>query len=239
MSIDTTKRLYKEATVIGAPGAWGIALDGKPVKTPSRRDLLLENRHLAEAIAAEWAAQDEKIRPHTMPLMQFASTALDRVGSARARIVAETAAYAETDLICYRAEGAAELVARQAVVWDPLLAWVRERYDAALRTTTGVVAIVQSDPALAILRRAVEAQDDFRLTALAVMTGATGSLVIGLAVVERRLNPEEASAAAQLDDLFQAERWGVDPEAETRRVSQRADIADARRFLDLLEAGGA
>src|SRR5262249_49658483 len=115
--------------------------------------------------------------------------------------------------------------------------WLRERYDVSLQVAAGVMAIPQSEQALAALHRAVAAQDDLRLTALGVMTGAAGSLAIGLAVLEGRIGPEEAAAAAQLDEPYQAERWGIDPEAEKRRAAQRADLVAARRFLDLLATG--
>lgn len=237
MGLDVNRRFYKEATALADGDVWRIALDGKVVKTPARNPLSLPTRALAEAIAAEWNAQEAKVKPDSMPLMQLASTAIDRVAPDRARIVAETAGYAATDLVCYRAEGPAELVARQAAAWDPLLDWLRERYDVALQQGTGVMAIPQSDQALAALSRVVAAQDDLRLTALGVITGAAGSLAMGLAVLEGRIGPEAAAEAAQLDELYQAERWGSDPEAERRRAAQKADLVAARRFLDLLATG--
>ena len=237
MSIDVARRFYREAAAQAVPGGWGVALDGKIVKTPARRDLILPTQALAKAVAAEWSAQETKVKPDTMPLMQLVSTAIDRVGPERARIVGETAAYAATDLVCYRAEGPDELVTRQQASWDPLLAWVRERFDVSLATAHGVMAVPQSESALAALGRAVAALDDLRLTALSVMAGAAGSLVIGLALFEGRIGPGEATAAAQLDELYQAERWGIDPEAERRRAAQGADLAHARRLLDLLAAG--
>jgi chaperone required for assembly of F1-ATPase len=239
MSIDVNRRFYREAAAVQDAEGWRIALDGKVVKTPARNALILQTQALAEAVAAEWAAQDVKVKPDTMPLMQLASTAIDRVAPDRDRIIAETAGYAATDLVCYRAEGPADLIARQAAQWDPLIDWLRGRYDVSLQVAAGVMAIPQSDQALAILARAVAAQDDLRLTALAVMTGAAGSLAIGLALLEGRIGPEEAAASAQLDELFQAERWGIDPEAEKRRAGQKADLASARRFLDLLATGTA
>jgi chaperone required for assembly of F1-ATPase len=239
MALDVNHRFYREAAAIPDNGVWRIALDGKVVKTPARNPLSLPTQALAEAIAAEWAAQDAKVKPDTMPLMQLASTALDRVAPDRDRIVAETAGYAATDLVCYRADEPAELVARQAAAWDPLIDWLRERYDVSLRIAAGVMAVPQSDQALAALTRAVAIQDDFRLTALSVMTGAAGSLAIGLAVLEGRIGPEAATEAAQLDELYQAERWGIDPEAEKRRANQKADLVAARRFLDLLATGTA
>jgi chaperone required for assembly of F1-ATPase len=237
MTANAPQRFYKEAAAVAVPGGWGIALDGKLVRTPAKNPLVLESRALADAIAAEWNAQEAKVKPDTMPLMQLASTSIDRVAPERARIAAETAGYAATDLVCYRAEGPGELVRRQAETWDPLLDWVRERYDVSLATANGVIAVPQSESGLAALGRVVAAQDDLRLTALSVATGAAGSLVIGLALLEGRLTPEEAAAVAHLDELYQAERWGIDPEAERRRAGQAADLAYARRFLDLLAAG--
>jgi chaperone required for assembly of F1-ATPase len=234
MTLGAPRRFYKEATAHTAPGGWSIALDGKTVRTPAKNPLVLQSRALAEAIAAEWNAQGAKVKPDTMPLMQIASTAIDRVAPERTRIAAETAGYAATDLVCYRAEGPDDLVRRQAEAWDPLIDWIRERFDVALATTSGVIAVPQSEAGLATLARVVEAQDDLRLTALSVATGAAGSLVIGLALLEGRLAPEEAAAALHLDELYQAERWGIDPEADTRRAGQAADLAHARRFLDLL-----
>jgi chaperone required for assembly of F1-ATPase len=171
-----------------------------------------------------------------MPLTQLVSTAIDRVGPERTRIVAETAGYAVSDLVSFRAEMPADLVARQRLTWDPLIAWMRDRFDVAFQVTAGVMPVAQLPATLAKLERVVSAQDDFRLTALATLTGAAGSLVIGLAVLEGRLGPQEAATAAQLDELYQAEFWGIDPEAEIRRAGQRADIVHARRFLDLLAA---
>jgi chaperone required for assembly of F1-ATPase len=236
MSLDA-RRFYKEASAIADGDVWRIALDGKVVKTPARNPLSLPTRALAEAIAAEWNAQETKVKPDSMPLMQLASTAIDRVAPARDRIIAEMAGYAATDLVCYRADGPDDLVQRQSTHWDPLIDWLRERYDVSLQTASGVMAVPQSDQALAALTRAVAAQDDLCLTALGVMTGAAGSLAIGLALLEGRISPEDAATAAQLDELYQAERWGIDPEAEKRRANQKADLVAARRFLDLLATG--
>jgi chaperone required for assembly of F1-ATPase len=237
MTANTPKRFYKEAAAVALPGGFGIALDGKHVRTPAKNPLVLRGRALAEAIAAEWNAQEIKIKPDTMPLMQLASTAIDRVAPERTRIAAETAGYAATDLVCYRAEGPSELVQRQAETWDPLLDWVRERFDVSLATASGVIAVAQSPGGLATLARVVEAQDDVTLTALSVATSAVGSLVIGLALLEGHLTPEQATAAAHLDELYQAERWGLDPEAQSRRAAQAADLTHSRRFLDLVAAG--
>jgi chaperone required for assembly of F1-ATPase len=231
------KRVYKQATARAAEGGWGVALDGRPMRTPAKHELIVPSAALAEAIAAEWDAQQDEIRPATMPLTRLAATAIDRTRTQRELVVAEAANYAGTDLVCYRAEHPPALIARQHAEWQPLIDWAMQRYDAALAVTSGVVPQPQSPAALKAFAAAVAAQDDFRLTALHTMTTACGSLVIALALMERRLDAASAFAVSQLDETFQIEAWGEDAEAAARRQSLAEDIEAAARFVRLLDAG--
>ena len=132
------KRFYKAAEAVVADGGHGIALDGKPVRTPASRPLAVSGAALANAVAEEWAAQGETIDRETMPLTRLVCTALDLVPERRADIVAEIAAYAETDLVCYRTDEPPALAHRQAAAWEPLVAWADERYGAHLAVTTSI-----------------------------------------------------------------------------------------------------
>jgi chaperone required for assembly of F1-ATPase len=190
----------------------------------------------AAAIAAEWDAQQDDIRPATMPLTRLAATAIDRTRTQRDLVIAETANYAGTDLVCYRAERPPELIARQQTEWQPLLDWAMLRYDASLSVTSGILPQPQSPAALKAFAAAVAAQNDFRLTALHAMTAACGSLVIALALLDGRLDAAAAFAVSQLDETFQIEAWGEDAEAAARRQGLAEDIAAAARFVELLDA---
>ncbi len=231
--LSAPRRFYKTATSTPVDGGWGVTLDGKSLRSPAKRPFVLPTEALAHAIADEWQAQGEKVNPGSMPLMQFAATAIDRLADDRAALVEEIAGYGHSDLICYRAEEPPALARRQEEVWQPLVAWAAERYDVALNVTTGIVAVEQPAHALATFRRVLEACDLFALTALAGATGSAGSLVIALALMESRLSPDEAANAALLDELFQAEKWGSDPEAVRRRAGIRADLHAAKRFHTL------
>lgn len=232
------KRFYRQATADrdAATGAWRVLLDGKPVRTPAKSVLAAPGRALAEAIAAEWAAQDKLVRPETMPLTQLLNTALDRVPGRRAEIVAEIAAYAETDLVLHRAESEPLLAARQAAAWDPVLDWLAERHGARLRPTRGLSVAAQPEAALDRIAAAVSARDDLALAALHLATGALGSVVLALALMDGRLDVEAAFAAGFLEDLAQLERWGRDAEAVRRLDAIKADLAAARRFATLAAA---
>jgi chaperone required for assembly of F1-ATPase len=228
------KRLYTRVETRQLDGSWGVALDGRPMRTPGKNELCLPSAALTAAIAAEWDAQQVEVRPATMPLFRLAATAIDRTATQRDLVVAETANYAGTDLVCYRADHPPALAALQQAVWQPLIDWAARRYDATLAVTNGIIPAAQSPAALRAFRAAVAAQDDFHLTAVHTLTAACGSLVIALALIEGRLNAEAAFAASQLDETFQIETWGEDTEAVARRRSLVADIAAATRFIALL-----
>ena len=231
-----TRRFYKQAAAVALEdGGHGVALDGRPVRTPAGARLAVPAAALAEAIAGEWAAQAEEIRPLEMPLMRLAETAIDRVGGARAELVGQVAAYGGSDLLCYRASHPEPLARRQAELWQPLLDWAAEAHGARLQATAGVVPLRQEPAALEALKDAVEAHDDFRLAALSQLTASSGSLVIALAACGRRIGADEAVAASQLDEEWQAERWGQDLKATERRRTLAGEIAAAIRFLDLLD----
>jgi chaperone required for assembly of F1-ATPase len=230
------KRFYRNAEPVQRAGGHGINLDGKPIKTPGKRDLVVPNGALAAVIAGEWNAQEGEVRAATMPLTRLATTTVDQVATQRDAIIRQTASYAETDLVCYRAAHPPTLAARQQVVWQPLIDWAVLRYDAPLSVTTGVIPTKQSAASLRAFAAAVAGQNDFALTALHVATAACGSLVIGLALIEGHLDAEGAFAASQLDESFQIEAWGEDAEQAERRRALAADIEAAARFISLLRA---
>ena len=228
---------YKSAAVAPTPDGFVVTLDGKPLKTPGKAPMVLESLPLAEAIAAEWQAQEGEINPASMQLMKLAATAIDRVSTRRAEVIAGTAAYANSDLLCYRAELPDELVSRQASVWQPLLDWASLRFDAPLLVTQGILAIAQPEASTRALAGAVAALDLFDLTAVADLTGLMGSLVLALALWDRKIDAKAAADAALLDEDIQAQRWGVDDEAAERLAAIRAEIRDGDRFMALHRAG--
>ena len=225
------KRFYTAATVGDANE---ILLDGRPVRTPGRAPLALPTASLAAAIADEWNGQGETIDPRTMPLTGLANAAIDRIAPARESFATGLAAYGESDLLCYRAEGPAPLVARQTEHWDPLLAWARDRYAIAFEVATGIVHRPQPAETVARLAAVVATRDPFALAGLSPLVTVSGSLLVALALAEGAVRLDAAWAAAALDEQWQAEQWGEDAEAAKALAGRRAEFAAAARFLSLL-----
>jgi chaperone required for assembly of F1-ATPase len=228
------KRFYKITSVEAVGGEYRVCLDGRSVKTPGRAELRLTLRALADAIADEWAAQGEDIDLAAMPLTVLAWAAIDRVRPGREQAIADAIAYGGHDLVCYRAEEPADLTARQQVAWQPLIDWAAQELDAPLKVTAGIVSVAQPEATLATLRRIVAERSDFELVALGAAVKAAGSLVIGLALCAGRIDAAAAFDAAQLDESYQMERWGEDPEAARRQAMIRNDLQAAARMVGLL-----
>jgi chaperone required for assembly of F1-ATPase len=219
------KRFWKDVTVVDCT----IHLDGRLVKTPGRMTLQLPTPQLAEAVAEEWRAVVNEIKPHEMPLTGLANAAVER-----APTVESLAVYGETDLLCYRAENPPELAARESDIWDPLLDWARTRFDIAFNVTSGIIHQPQPPETVRRLGAAVAAYDDFHRTALSPLVTIGGSLVAALMLAESAITPDAAFDACHLDELWQAELWGEDWMATDARNARRADFLNAARFLTLL-----
>lgn len=236
MPSQISKRFYKSVDVEPSEDGYGIFLDGRSVRTPVGAALAVPFESLAKAMAEEWDAQTETISPLTMPLTGLANTAIDRIVHSRNAVLDEMVQYAETDLLCYRAEDPADLVANQVKTWQPLLDWAVETFAARMTVTEGIMPISQPDDALAKLRAIIEIEENFQLTALSALTAACGSLIIALAVRRGRLDADQAFEISQLDESHQIELWGEDDEARDKRQHLRENISNMTQFLVLSES---
>ena len=227
------KRFYKQATVTGE-GPFGIALDGRPLRTPARALLAVPVGALAHAIAGEWNAQGAEVAPRTMPLTGLSNAAVDRVAPDTAGFADGLSVFAQNELLAYRADHPAPLVAHQAALWDPWLGWARARYDIDFTLVEGIIHRPQPPASLARIAAAYRAFDAFSLAALNPIVTISGSAVIGLAVAENAMDAATAWAIGHLDELWQAEQWGKDPLAEAGHKERQDDLAAAVGLLRLL-----
>jgi chaperone required for assembly of F1-ATPase len=217
-----------------------ILLDGKPMRVPGGSVLCIPSVALAQAVAEEWQAAGGQtggeVGMEAMPLTRLAGTAQTRVAPDPRPTVDALARYAESDLLCYRATHPDALVHRQARAWQPWLDWAALTFDAPLKVTSGIVHVSQSRQSLKALHAAVAAYDPLVLAGLGILVPTLGSLVLGLAIAEGRLAAATAHELGALDELFQAELWGRDAEAEKRLNAVAADIAVSARFVALARA---
>jgi chaperone required for assembly of F1-ATPase len=222
------KRFYTGAGVAEADGGFAVTLDGKPIRTPSGRQVVAPTRGIAEAIAAEWNAQGETINPLTMPLTRFANSVAEVAERVEA-VADDVARYLGSDLLFYRAGHPETLVAREAAHWDPILFWAAETLGAHFMLAEGIVHVAQPENAVAAARAAFPV-DPWSVAALHVVTTLSGSALLALALRHGVRDAEQIWAAAHVDEDWNIEKWGIDEEVAARRAARRVDF-DAAAFI--------
>jgi len=229
------KRFYVTAGVAEVDSGFSVTLDGKPIRTPSGRPIVVPNAAIAEAIAAEWNAQGESIDPLTMPLTRFANSVVQAVVDRVDAVAEDVANYLGTDLLFYRAGHPEALVAREAAHWDPVLYWAANDLGAHFILAEGIMHVAQPEPAIKAARATFPA-DPWRVAALHVVTTLTGSALLALALHHGVRSPEQVWAAAHVDEDWNIEKWGLDEEVAARRTARLVDFTAAVTILKALKA---
>lgn len=228
------KRFYKAVAVKEGEGGLTVTLDGKPIKTPSKKPVVVPNRAIAEAIAAEWEAQGEMIDPLTMPLTRFANSVVEGVVDRVELVADDVAKYLHSDLLFYRAGHPSALVEREAAFWDPVVRWAAEVLNAHFILAEGVVHVRQPDEAVAAAR-AVFPGDPWSIAAVHVVTTLTGSALLAVALWRGAMDLDQVWTAAHVDEDWNIEKWGVDEEVANRRLARYVDFEAANRILDAMK----
>ncbi|XP_065827043.1 ATP synthase mitochondrial F1 complex assembly factor 2-like isoform X2 [Oscarella lobularis] len=228
------KRFYKRAGVAArSDGLYAVQLDGRTVKTPLRRRLVFESEPLAVAVAAEWDAQTDKVRPPLMHLTGLCMTDIDQPDAlTKTSLIGEILPHLQTDCTCSRLVEPDDLVRLQEVTWDPLIGWFQNRYGVLLRTTTSLLQASQSNETLDSLRRELFLFTKRQLLGLRFGVFALESLVIMMAVIENRLSVEKAVDAARIETEFQIQHWGnVEWSHSLNKLDTTARLAAAIMYL--------
>lgn len=226
------KRFYDIVGITEAKGGWQITLDGRRIKTVKTNEQIVPSRVLAEMLAAEWDSQSEKLDPATFPMRDMADYAIDIVAPAKSEIASKLIAYGDTDTLLYRADPDEALYQRQIAVWEPIVSAFETREKLQFSRTSGIVHHAQSDATLAHLRARLEAQPPFALAGIEGMASLAASLITALTAAEGHSDPLELWQATSLEEEWQADQWGRDPEANERRAKRQRDFLTAHRFVE-------
>lgn len=228
------KRFYKEASVVSGPEGHWLHLDGKPAHTPARGPLAVPAERLGARLVEEWNAQDDTIDPARMPLTRIVNTAIDGVTGREVEVAADILGYAESDLLCYRAESQEGLAERQREMWDPVIDWLAGETGVRPVLVAGVMHQAQPEGLADAMGHLLPSDDVFGLAALHTITTLTGSAILALAVHRERVSGEEAWMLAHLDEDWQMALWGKDEEAMRRRTQREKEMRAAADVLVLL-----
>ncbi|ALL15229.1 ATPase [Caulobacter henricii] len=232
--LEKPRRFYKAVTVGSVDAGYAVQLDGRTPKSPAKSALVLPSEALARLVADEWEAQDKVIDSTVMPATRLAFTAIDRIAETRAAVAAEVAAYAGSDLLCYRAEHPTPLVERQTRDWQPVLDWAEQALGLSFQPVTGIIHTPQPTQTLARVEALAASLDDFSLAGVAYAAGLLGSSVLALALRAGELDGQRALDLSRLEEIFQADTWGQDEEARLRADNLAIEALALERWFQAL-----
>ena len=235
------KRFYKLVSTAQEGDGWAILLDGKPVNTPAKNQLIASSQGLANALVQEWAGQEESIVPESMPLTQIASTKIDRVSAEREAMSETLLKYVNTDLLCYRTEEPEEMAKAQEDAWGPWLTWFADEYGCTLQTTTSLTSLEQDHAAHMAISSVIKSLSDDEFTVFQLVSSIAGSLVLAMAFMAGRVSAQEVFDTARVEEHFKAalyneEKYGPDPAQEKKDQAALADLEAAQTYLRLATA---
>ncbi|GHA50019.1 ATPase [Amylibacter ulvae] len=230
MTPSLKKRFWKDVTITQNDAGFGIQLDQHQLRTPEKAAFIVPTRALAEMVRDEWDAPKDKVDLSVMHATRITNATIDTIMVNTDTVVDGIAEYGGTDLLCYRADSPAELIARQADVWDPVLTWAAAELNAPLNVTTGVMYVAQPEQSVAHLKSKLLAMTPFQIAAMHDLVAISGSLVLALALVSNHLTFEQAFAASRVDEHWQKEQWGVDDDAEIKEAAKAKEFEFALKF---------
>ena len=231
------KRFWTKVDVVTVEDGFAVQLDGRGVKTPAKASLVLPTKALADAVAAEWEAQEDEVNPNLMPFTRSANAAIDKVSIQHGEVADMLAAYGDADMLCYRASDPVELVERQTQQWDPVLAWAATELGAQLEIRKGIMHVAQAEEPLKNLSDRTHAFSNFELAAFHDLVSLSGSLILGFAAAYDAVPVEEIWLKSRLDELWQEEQWGPDEEAQETSDVKKASFLHAKSFFDASQTG--
>lgn len=230
------KRFYTLAEARPVQGGYQVQLDGRGVKTPLGAQQIVPTGPIAEALAAEWHAQPEKLDPALFRFRDLADYAIDMVAPDTDGIIAKLLTFLDTDTLCYRADPDEPIFKRQISVWDPILAALEDRHSVKLERISGIMHRPQPAETVAAIRDYMGRYDAFTLSELITKTSLAASLTIGLGSIEPDADIEQLWSAANLEEDWQVEQWGSDAEAEAVRQRRQSDFMNAHAFGQMLRS---
>lgn len=228
------KRFYDTTSIDETADGFRVLLDGKPLNTPAKNPVLLPNKSMAEAVAAEWEAQDGEIDKSTLPLTGYTSLTLDIMAIRRKEVIAELLEYGETDLLFYREGEEEELETRQREQWQPWLDWAQLQYGTRYQLTSGVMPIAQPKENKPIHAKILNDFSNWKLALFAGVLKPTTSLILSLAFLEKALNAKELFELSRLEENFNRDKWGIDTEAKVKADQLAYELRQAEIWRDLL-----
>jgi len=156
--------------------------------------------------------------------------AVEEIKQHRSDIVAKLLQFSKTDSLLFWDKDN-EVAAKQEQLWTPILLWAGQTLHAEYKTTKKLEVEPQSKSAMSGMQKLIESLSDKELAAFYLASLNMRSELLAAALIKGKINAEQAYNAAYLEEIYQADRWGHDKVADSRRNTLKTELCDIEKFL--------
>lgn len=154
------------------------------------------------------------------------------VAQHREEIIERMVNFSLTDTLLFRNPDAAELIEEERKVWDPIVEWAKEKMAVDFKASESLEVPVENNASLPRLQVFLDSLSDKELVVFYEVSKITKSVLLAAAFVKRKVNAEDAFKAAFLEEIWQADKWGHDEQADKRRETIKQELKNAEDFLN-------
>ena len=213
---------------------FGILLDKNLLKTPKEKDCLISNIRIAKDLLKEWSSIQDEINFHNMPVTQICFASLDRKRKEKIILLNKLTEYGMTDLLFYRDTSGTELEKLQSKKWDKLLDWTQNEFNLDFKIVNGIMPVEQPKENYNTFFNELEKLDCISLTALSDIVTLSGSLILGLLLLKKKIISKQAWSLAKVDEEWQRSKWGTLPEQVDDDEYKKTKFFISCKFINLL-----
>ena len=214
--------------------SYKILLDNNVLKTPLKKELIVENSKIAEEIYNEWNQDTNEIDTDSMIFYGIISTSIDKISYNRKSYIDDILDYVDTDLICYRAEKPNNLVQWQSKNWDPILSKAEKYINGKINVFTGIMPLKQDKETHLKITKFLMQFSNLEIVVLHKLINITGSIFLSLCILKGDIIKKYAFELSYLDELWQTKNWGCDEEASKNREKINDQLKRIIFFLDCI-----
>ncbi len=154
------------------------------------------------------------------------------VSQHRKEIIERMVNFSLTDTLLFRNPDAVDLIEEERKVWDPIVEWAKDKMKVDFKTSESLEVPVENNASLPRLQVFLESLSDKELVVFYEVSKITKSVLLAAAFVKGKVNAEDTFKTAFLEEIWQADKWGHDEQADKRREIIQQELKDAENFLN-------
>ena len=115
--------------------------------------------------------------------------------------------------------------------WSPIIVWANQTVNVDLKKTDSLEVQSENVNTSSRLKDYLSSLSDKELSGFYIAALNMRSVLLALALVKGKINANEAFELSELEELYQARKWGTEPVAEARRNSIKNLLISTEKYL--------